>query len=216
MRGDNKMNEIKSTIEHYEILIDDGNDPYHDNEVLQEYMNRWTGNDFLNLLNVNKEKRILEVGVGTGRLAKRVLDVGCFEYVGIDISPSTIQRAKQNLANFNNVEIINENIIDFNEKEVFDIVFSVLTFQHILDKREAIKRMVGAVKPKGSIVLSLDNINGEYIEYGSHKVNIYPNNVQEIISYMNEFDCDIEVVREICEKEKLVATLVKSIKKEII
>lgn len=90
------MNKIISTKNHYEKIISDGNDPFHDNDVLQKYMNRWTGEHFFELLDINKSKRILEVGVGTGRMARKVLESGCGEFVGIDASPRTIERTKEN------------------------------------------------------------------------------------------------------------------------
>lgn len=57
---------------HYDLLIDEGNDPVHDPEPLQDYMNKWDGQDFINAMQLDKTKSVLEIGVGTGRLAVRV------------------------------------------------------------------------------------------------------------------------------------------------
>ncbi|MDK8179586.1 hypothetical protein [Paenibacillus sp. UMB4589-SE434] len=39
---------LVSTLEHYELLIDEGNDPVQDPPQLQAYMERWDGTSFFN------------------------------------------------------------------------------------------------------------------------------------------------------------------------
>lgn len=34
-------------IKHYDLLIDEGNDPVHDSEPLREYMDKWDGQAFI-------------------------------------------------------------------------------------------------------------------------------------------------------------------------
>ncbi|WP_461368596.1 class I SAM-dependent methyltransferase, partial [Candidatus Darwinibacter acetoxidans] len=46
---------------------------------------------------------MLEIGVGTGRLARRVLDMGCRTFTGLDTSAKTLERARENLAAYPNV-----------------------------------------------------------------------------------------------------------------
>lgn len=41
---------------HYDLLIDEGNDPVHDPEPLQDYMNKWDGQDFINAMQLDKTK----------------------------------------------------------------------------------------------------------------------------------------------------------------
>ena len=59
-------------IKHYDLLVDEGNDPFRDPPALQEYMNRWDGQAFLDYMQLDKTKSVLEIVVGTGRLAVRV------------------------------------------------------------------------------------------------------------------------------------------------
>ena len=84
-----------NVIEHYDRLIDEENDPVRDVPALKAYMDRWDGADFLDAMELSKSKRVLEIGVGTGRLAVRVIPA-CREFVGIDLSPKTIARAAEN------------------------------------------------------------------------------------------------------------------------
>ena len=85
---------------HYDLLIKDNNDPVCDPEPLREYMDKWDGRHFIDSLRLTKEKSVLEIGVGTGRLAVRTAPE-CRDFFGIDISPKTVKRAKKNLSGLN-------------------------------------------------------------------------------------------------------------------
>ena len=84
---------------HYDMLIDEGNDPIYDTEPLKEYMNKWDGELFIEEMKLTKDKTVLEIGIGTGRLALKVA-TECKTLYGIDISPKTIEKAKINLKEF--------------------------------------------------------------------------------------------------------------------
>ena len=60
-------------IDHYDRLIEEGNDPVGDPEPLRAYMDKWDGQPFIDALELSKDKTILEIGVGTGRLAVRTV-----------------------------------------------------------------------------------------------------------------------------------------------
>ena len=87
----------EEVIRHYDLLIEEGNDPTKDPRPLMEYMDKWDGDVFIRELCLTKEKSVLEVGVGTGRLALRVAPF-CGRFIGIDISPKTIDRASENFS----------------------------------------------------------------------------------------------------------------------
>ena len=80
---------MKELIEHYDKLIDENNDPVHDTKFLKDYMDRWDGERFIESLQLNKSKSVLEIGVGTGRLALKTAPL-CEAFFGIDISSKTI------------------------------------------------------------------------------------------------------------------------------
>lgn len=96
------MEKILLAMEHYDNLIDEKNDPVKDPKLLQEYMNKWDGSKFLNELKINKDSSVLEIGVGTGRLALRVLKQGCKLFEGVDLSQKTINKASEHLKMFTN------------------------------------------------------------------------------------------------------------------
>ena len=120
-------------INHYDSLIDENNDPVFDPQPLKEYMDKWDGKAFLGVLTLDDTKSILEIGVGTGRLALKIASQ-CKEFYGIDISPKTIKRAKENLQEFDNVTLLLGDIEKYSFDRSFDVVYSSLTFMHIKKK----------------------------------------------------------------------------------
>ena len=83
-------------VRHYDQLIEENNDPVHDPKPLRDYMDKWDGQAFIDKMELDKNKSVLEIGVGTGRLAVRVAPL-CGQFCGIDISPKTIDRSKKTL-----------------------------------------------------------------------------------------------------------------------
>ena len=61
-----------NVIQHYDRLVDENNDPFYDPPILQKYMDKWDGKVFIDSMLLNNTKQVLEIGVGTGRLAKKV------------------------------------------------------------------------------------------------------------------------------------------------
>ena len=117
-------------IQHYDLLIDENNDPVHDPKPLRDYMDKWDGQSFIDKMELNKDKSVLEIGVGTGRLAIRVAPL-CGQFCGADISPKTIDRAKENLSEQTNVMLCCGDFLTLDLSQAFDIVYSSLTFMHI-------------------------------------------------------------------------------------
>lgn len=160
-------------VEHYDLLIDEDNDPVHDPEPLQNYMNKWDGPEFIEQMQLNSSKSVLEIGVGTGRLAVRVAPL-CGEFYGVDISSKTIERAKENLAELDNVRLTCADFLSYEFGRAFDIVYSSLTFMHIEDKQTAINKVAALLKDGGKFVLSVDKNKDGFIDTGTRKITVFP------------------------------------------
>ncbi|MDQ0193282.1 class I SAM-dependent methyltransferase [Paenibacillus wynnii] len=198
---------ITSTLEHYELLIDEGNDPVQDPPELHTYMSRWDGPLFFNSL-IPKNKVVLDIGVGTGRIAKEVLEMDCKYLVGIDISPKTLDRAKSNLSRYANVELVNSDINHFIRPNTFDVAYSVLTFLHIEDKTKALLNIYSSLKNNGTIVLSVSN-DEEWLECNDRFIKLYPIEVEEYIHLLQLVGFQIESIQ---ETESKYATIIKGMK----
>ena len=172
-------------IRHYDLMIDENNDPVRDPEPLREYMDKWDGQKFIDFLQLTKEKSVLEIGVGTGRLAVRVAPE-CREFCGIDLSPKTVKRAKENLKKQTNVTLVCGDFMSYEFGRKFDVIYSSLTFMHIRDKQAAINKVRSLLNIGGRFVLSIDKNQSDTIDYGTRKIKIYPDNKEEIVKYITQ------------------------------
>ena len=188
---------MRDVIEHYNKLIDENNDPVRDPKPLRDYMDKWDGDKFIESMQLDKSKTVLEIGIGTGRLAIKVAP-NCKSLCGIDISEKTIGRATENLSTYQNIKLVCGDFMSCEFEAQFDVIYSSLTFMHIQDKLSAIQKIANLLTNNGLFVLSIDKNQNEYIDMGDRKVKIYPDNPNDIRSYLsisklkiiNEFETD--------------------------
>ena len=173
----------ENVIAHYDALIDEGNDPVTDPKPLKEYMDKWDGQTFIDKMQLTPEKSVLEIGVGTGRLAVRVAPF-CEEFTGIDISPKTIERAKDHLGGFVSIHLICADFSEYDFDSRFDVIYSSLTFMHFSEKQKAINKIYGLLNPGGKFVLSIDKNQDEFIDIDTRKLRIHPDKPEEIKTHL--------------------------------
>lgn len=176
---------------HYDSLINENNDPVHDPKSLQEYMDKWDGQAFIDELKLSKDIRILEIGVGTGRLAIKVAAI-CGSFTGIDMSLKTVELAGKNLSDFPNVTLICDNFLTYEFDQRFDVIYSSLTFMHITDKLTAVVKIANLLVSGGTLVISIDKNQNESIECGSRNVPIYPDNPESFCGYISAAQLKLE------------------------
>lgn len=183
---------IEEVISHYDLLIDEGNDPVYDVDELKTYMNKWDGQSFIDAMGLSNDKNVLEIGVGTGRLAIQVVPL-CSHFTGVDISPKTVEKVKSNLSQFENVTILCDDFlrVDFEEKQ-FDVIYSSLTFMHISDKLSAIKKVSKHLKTDGVFVVSIDKNQNETIDYGARTITVYPDTPENFQMYVEAIGLIVE------------------------
>lgn len=170
-------------IQRYDLLIDENNDPVHDSKPLRDYMDKWDGQTFIDKMGLDKDKSVLEIGVGTGRLAVRVAPL-CGQFYGIDISTKTIDRAKENLSEQTNVKLLCGDFQTLGISYSFDVIYSSLTFMHIKEKQTAIKKVASLLKDGGKFILSIDKNQDGFIDTGMRKITVFPDTPSEIKSYI--------------------------------
>ena len=174
-------------IAHYDLLIDENNDPARDPEPLRRYMDKWDGHPFIDKMRLDNTKSVLEIGVGTGRLALRTAPL-CRTFTGIDLSPKTIKRAKENLSHLSNITLINADFTTHVFFHKFDVIYSSLTFMHIQNKQSAIAKISSLLNTDGNFLLSIDKNPSDFIDTGASKLKIYPDAPAEILSCLNSAD----------------------------
>lgn len=180
---------------HYDMLIDEDNDPFRDPPILQEYMNKWDGEIFLDALKLDKKKNVLEIGIGTGRIAAKTAP-HCLNLTGIDISPKTVERAKDNLKDHPNISFICDDFYRHQFEDTFDIIYSSLTMMHFEDKKEVISKVDKLLNKNGIFCLSIDKDQSEYIDMQTRKIKIFPDTCENIVSLIEETDMTVSDVFE--------------------
>lgn len=193
-----KTNDV---VRHYDLLIEENNDPVHDPKPLRDYMDKWDGQTFIDSMELNECKSVLEIGVGTGRLAVRAAPL-CSQFCGIDISPKTIDRAKENLAEYRNVKLICGDFLSYKFDSKFDVIYSSLTFMHIKEKQKAVNKIAELLNNAGIFVLSIDKNKSEFIDTGTRKIKIYPDIKEKMAEYikaagltiLNQYDTEFATI----------------------
>ena len=163
---------------HYDLMISENNDPFRYPPVLRKHMDLWDGPVFLNLMELDPSKTILEIGVGTGRLAAKTAG-SCRHLTGVDISPRTVERARENLRDFPNVSLICGDFMTCPFTETFDVVYSSLTMMHFENKRSVIGKVSSLLKDGGLFCLSIDKNRSEWIDMGNRRLRVYPDTPEE-------------------------------------
>lgn len=82
--------------------------------------------------------KVLEVGVGTGRLFLDALNKGADIY-GIDISPAMMEVLRQKIGKMEQYRVGLANIVDFSHDITFDLIIAPFrVLMHLLDKEDQI------------------------------------------------------------------------------
>ena len=149
----------------------------------KKHMDGWDGDVFIEELELSKRKTVLEIGVGTGRLALKTAPQS-YAFYGIDLSPKTIERAKENLAGIEDVNLICGDFLTYEFDRTFDVIYSSLTFIHIKEKQAAIEKAVRLLNEYGRFVLSIEKNQATELAYGKRKIEIYPDSPETIVEYM--------------------------------
>lgn len=97
--------------------------------------------------------RMLEIACGTGWLAERIQ--GYSSYLGLDISPKSIEIAKQRVPG---AQFVAADFLSWDSGDAqFDFVFLIDAFNSIRDQDKALEKIVGLVSPGGYFVLTCIN-----------------------------------------------------------
>lgn len=163
---------------HYDALIEQDNDPVCDPPELKSYMDLWDGDAFIAQMQLTKEKSVLEIGVGTGRLALRVIPL-CRYFCGIDLSEKTIARAGEHLPEA--AQLICGDFLTHDFAQTFDVIYSSLTFMHIENKQAAVEKIAGLLRESGRFVLSIDKNQATMIDAVFSCITVYPDNPDDML-----------------------------------
>jgi SAM-dependent methyltransferase len=117
---------------------------------------------YLNLARLHDRAPVLELGVGTGRVALRLAAAG-MKVTGIDQSPSMLARARENLAGAGaaarRVSLVQAPMTSFDLGQRFGtVIIAGNTFQHLLtaaDQRACLASAAAHLQPGGIFAMSI-------------------------------------------------------------
>lgn len=175
---------------HYDLLIEEGNDPVLDPPELAAYMDGWDGDALFEALQIEPGHRVLEIGVGTGRLALRALKTGCAAFTGMDLSEMTLDAARRHLPDAGNILLLPGEFPKDAPEGPFDRIYSSLTFMHIPDKQAAVNRIAALLAPGGRCVLSLDKDQGSTLDMGIRQVRVFPDRPADMLLLLGKAGLD--------------------------
>ena len=136
------------------------------NEVAPRYHKRWASADYgpfqstkklVDLINVQKGNKILDVACGTGVVTKKVIQkVGKSGYVvGADTSVTAIKIAKKWNENTSNLLFVNSDAENFSFKEKFDFITCQYALFFFPNAVKALKNMRNSLKESGKLGISV-------------------------------------------------------------
>ena len=175
------LNIIQETADAWEFLLKNSPDGYK--EVFRYEK------QFL-LENIPECSKVLDIGCGSGRSLSYLLPLNC-KVSGIDIDEETINQAKENLKDYESLEVANANSLPYSDN-IFDFVISMLTVvnfpeDQIIQIFEEIKRVT-----KGPILISV--FNEDSLQDRLTVYNRYGDQVKEIIGNTVYFKGEMEGV----------------------
>lgn len=108
------------------------------------------GREVLDRLELRGDEVVLDAGCGTGRVTALLAErVPSGHVIGVDASPSMIQRARETLGP--DAELIVADLLDLDLTVAIDVVFSNATFHWISDHDALFDRLHALLRPGGRL-----------------------------------------------------------------
>lgn len=109
-------------------------------------------------------KSVLDVGCGIGRNSHWALSYGASSAYCIDVDNRTLSVARENLDKYGTAKVEYKSIYELENKDEFDICFSIGVIHHLEKPEVALKKMFEATKPGGiSFIWLYGYENNEWI-----------------------------------------------------
>ncbi len=179
-----------------------------DYDKKEKYLNSFEKGKFLSLLPEIKNKKILDVGAGTGRVSLSLSLAGA-QVTALDVSEKILEVLKRK--NKNIITIVGEaENLPF-EKENFDVIVSAFLIVHLKDPKIFFDEVYRVLKPNGLFLVS--NINQKEppvikTKEGDIQIKSYYHRPEKIREILEDLAFSIEKEEMIFEREVWVNQIV--------
>mgnify|MGYP001160657339 CR=1 FL=1 len=106
-----------------------------------------------------KDKIILDAGCGMGRNSFWPLKWGAKELMAFDFDERSVKAAQKNLADFPNAQVVFKSIYEIDWRDKFDLAFSIGVIHHLKKPKDALQKMIEALKSGGTILVWVYSYN---------------------------------------------------------
>jgi ubiquinone/menaquinone biosynthesis C-methylase UbiE len=100
-----------------------------------------------------KDRRIADIGCGTGRHWSKIMVEKPVSLTGFDVSPGMLEKLKLKFPGAQ-TEVITDNLFNKIEDQAFDVIISTLTVAHIEDIEEALLAWCRILSSKADIIIT--------------------------------------------------------------
>jgi len=179
-----------------------------DYDKKEKYLNSFEKGKFLSLLPETKDKKILDVGAGTGRVSLPLVLFGA-QVTALDISEKILELLKRKNKKITTVVGEAENL-PF-ENESFDIVTAAFLIVHLKDPKIFFDEVYRVLKPDGLFLVS--NINQKEppvvkTKEGDIQIKSYYHRPEKIKDSLQDLAFSIEKEEMIFESEVWVNQII--------
>ncbi len=126
-------------------------------------------------------KKILDIGCGTGRHWNEMLKKSPLKLTGMDNSEGMINKLKEKFPSAE-VFISKENSLKLFDNSVFDIIVSTLTIGHVKDIKSFLHEWNRVLKTNGAIIIT--DFHPEAFGIGMKRTFLYKGEVIEVENYL--------------------------------
>ncbi|MBE5782729.1 MAG: class I SAM-dependent methyltransferase [Clostridiales bacterium] len=119
-----------------------------------------------------KGKRIIEFACGEGGCGVILCELGC-EYLGVDISPTAVEKAKERLKGFKNAQVMRMDMTKSSPAGLFDSALDVMGFHMLVtdeDRKNYLQTACRALKEGAPMLFFNESFREEEINAPVHSV----------------------------------------------
>ncbi|MFB6181693.1 MAG: class I SAM-dependent methyltransferase [Candidatus Magasanikbacteria bacterium] len=109
--------------------------------------------DKLNEYTDTRKAKVLEIGIGTGRIGRKIADK-VREYKGIDPIEEKVEKARENKPKEAKVEYKQGNAVDVPFEEQFDVILYINSWHYIKDHDQAISEAKRLLSSDGVVIIT--------------------------------------------------------------